>query len=103
MINGSMVEGGGFTPGVRAEEDPRAGAENEANNGLKNDIGTIAMARMFDPHLATVYFSINDKNNDFSIISVDPARLGLHRVGQSHQGHGTMCRCRFAAVDTGQR
>ena len=64
VINGFMVQGGGFTPDY-AQKKTRAPVPNEANNGLKNDIGTIAMARTSDPHSATAQFFINHKNNDF--------------------------------------
>ena len=48
VINGFMIQGGGFTNDF-AQKKPRAPVQNEANNGLKNDIGTIAMARTSDP------------------------------------------------------
>ena len=64
VINGFMVQGGGFTPEY-AQKKTRAPVPNEANNGLKNEIGTIAMARTSDPHSATAQFFINHKNNDF--------------------------------------
>jgi cyclophilin family peptidyl-prolyl cis-trans isomerase len=67
-IGGFMIQGGGFDRGMR-EKPPRAPIENEAgaalNAGLKNDIGTIAMARTPDPHSATAQFFINVANNDF--------------------------------------
>ncbi len=64
VINGFMIQGGGFTTDL-AQKKTRAPVQNEANNGLKNDIGTIAMARTSDPHSATAQFFINHKNNDF--------------------------------------
>ena len=64
VINGFMVQGGGFEPGM-SQKETRATIENEADNGLKNDIGTIAMARTPDPHSATAQFFINIANNDF--------------------------------------
>ena len=64
VINGFMIQGGGFTNDF-AQKKPRAPVQNEANNGLKNDIGTIAMARTSDPQSATAQFFINHKNNDF--------------------------------------
>lgn len=64
VINGFMIQGGGFEPDM-SQKRTRETIENEANNGLKNDIGTIAMARTPDPHSATAQFFINVANNDF--------------------------------------
>lgn len=64
VINGFMIQGGGFEPDM-SQKKTRATIENEADNGLKNDIGTIAMARTPDPHSATAQFFINIANNDF--------------------------------------
>jgi peptidyl-prolyl cis-trans isomerase B (cyclophilin B) len=64
VINGFMIQGGGFEPGM-SQKRTRDTIENEANNGLKNDTGTIAMARTPDPHSATAQFFINIANNDF--------------------------------------
>lgn len=64
VIPGFMIQGGGFTPKMKQKltEMP---IENEADNGLKNDRGTVAMARTQDPHSATAQFFINTKNNTF--------------------------------------
>ncbi|MCE1690382.1 peptidylprolyl isomerase, partial [Enterobacter hormaechei] len=58
VINGFMIQGGGFEPGMKQKitKDP---IKNEANNGLKNSRGTLAMARTNDPHSATAQFFIN--------------------------------------------
>ena len=64
VIDGFMIQGGGFDKSMR-QKDTRAPIENEAKNGLKNDIGTIAMARTSAPHSATAQFFINVKSNDF--------------------------------------
>jgi len=64
VINGFMVQGGGFNPDY-TQKDARAPVDNEANNGLKNDMYTIAMARTNDPHSATAQFFINVADNDF--------------------------------------
>ncbi|MHB1360321.1 MAG: peptidylprolyl isomerase [Rhodocyclaceae bacterium] len=64
VINGFMIQGGGMGVGLK-EKPTQAPIENEANNGLKNDRGTIAMARTSDPHSATAQFFINLADNDF--------------------------------------
>ncbi|HXJ35827.1 MAG TPA: peptidylprolyl isomerase [Candidatus Eisenbacteria bacterium] len=64
VIDGFMIQGGGFDKDMR-QKPTRAPVENEAGNGLKNDVGTIAMARTPDPHSASAQFFINLKNNDF--------------------------------------
>lgn len=64
VIDGFMIQGGGFEPGMRQKptEEP---IQNEANNGLKNENYSIAMARTNDPHSATAQFFINVNDNDF--------------------------------------
>ena len=74
VIPGFMIQGGGFTPD-RKQKETRAPIKNEADNGLKNDRGTIAMARTANPDSATAQFFINVVNND-----------GLNRP--SPDGHG---------------
>ena len=64
VINGFMIQGGGFEPGLK-QKPTDAPIDNEANNGLKNDKYTIAMARTNDPHSATAQFFINVNDNDF--------------------------------------
>ncbi len=76
VIDNFMIQGGGFDTEMRQKE---AGApiENEADNGLKNDFGSIAMARTMDPHSATAQFFINVNDNDF-----------LNHSGKNMQGWG---------------
>jgi cyclophilin family peptidyl-prolyl cis-trans isomerase len=71
-----MIQGGGFTPDMKRKAT-RAPIKNEADKGLNNDRGTIAMARTGDPHSATAQFFINSKNNDF-----------LNHKSKSTQGWG---------------
>ena len=76
VINNFMVQGGGFTTDME-QKATQAPIENEANNGLKNAYGTIAMARTQDPHSATAQFFINVQDNDF-----------LNHTGENMQGWG---------------
>lgn len=64
VIKGFMIQGGGLTPEL-SQKETDAPIKNEADNGLKNDTGTIAMARTMDPHSATAQFFINTVDNDF--------------------------------------
>lgn len=64
VIKGFMVQGGGFEPGMR-QKPTDAPIQNEANNGLKNDHYTVAMARTSAPHSASAQFFINTTDNDF--------------------------------------
>ena len=64
VIDGFMVQGGGFEPGM-TQKPTDAPVENEANNGLKNDNYTVAMARTNDPHSASAQFFINVADNEF--------------------------------------
>ena len=99
VINGFMVQGGGFTPEY-AQKKTRAPVPNEANNGLKNDIGTIAMARTSDPHSATAQFFINHKNNDFLNHSAPtPQGWGYTVFGKVTKGMDVVNK--IAALDTG--
>ncbi len=64
VIPNFMIQGGGFEPGM-SQKPTQSPIKNEADNGLKNDLGTIAMARTPDPHSASSQFFINTKDNDF--------------------------------------
>lgn len=64
VIDGFMIQGGGFEPGMK-QKPTEAPITNEANNGLKNVNGSVAMARTNDPHSASAQFFINVNDNDF--------------------------------------
>lgn len=76
VIDNFMVQGGGFDTEM-VQKPAGEPIENEADNGLKNDFGTIAMARTMEPHSATAQFFINVKDNDF-----------LNHSGKNMQGWG---------------
>jgi cyclophilin family peptidyl-prolyl cis-trans isomerase len=86
VIPGFMVQGGGFTPDME-QKNTREPIANEAQNGLKNTIGTIAMARTSNPHSATAQFFINVADNEF-----------LNFTGPTQQGFGY---CVFGRVTQG--
>ena len=86
VINGFMIQGGGFAPGMR-QKPTEAAITNEAGNGLRNQKYTIAMARTGDPHSATAQFFINVADNDF-----------LNHTAPTPQGWGY---CVFAKVTDG--
>ncbi len=86
VIPNFMVQGGGMTPDMH-EKPNKAPIKNEANNGLKNDRGTLAMARTQDPHSATSQFFINLKDNDFlNFTSETPAGWGYAVFGKVTDG-----------------
>ncbi|VAW80284.1 Peptidyl-prolyl cis-trans isomerase PpiB [hydrothermal vent metagenome] len=86
VIKGFMVQGGGFEPGM-SQKTTRDSIKNEADNGLTNDLGTIAMARTSDPESATAQFFINAKDNGF-----------LNYTASNSQGWGY---CVFGKVTEG--
>lgn len=76
VIDGFMVQGGGFTEDMQ-QKSGNAPIQNEANNGLKNELGTLAMARTMDPHSASSQFFINVADNGF-----------LNHTAENSQGWG---------------
>ena len=86
VIDGFMIQGGGFEPGMK-QKPTRPPVKNEADNKLKNDAYTIAMARTADPHSASAQFFINVSDNDF-----------LNHKSPSAQGWGY---CVFGKVTAG--
>ena len=86
VIDGFMIQGGGFEPGMN-QKPTRAPVKNEADNGLKNEAYTIAMARTTDPHSATAQFFINAANNDFlNYTSSTPQGWGYCVFGKVVEG-----------------
>ncbi|MEQ1774852.1 MAG: peptidylprolyl isomerase [Burkholderiales bacterium] len=86
VIDGFMIQGGGFEPGMK-QKPADATVKNEATNGLKNNHYTVAMARTSDPHSASAQFFINTSDNDF-----------LNHTAPTSQGWGY---CVFGKVTAG--
>jgi len=86
VIDGFMIQGGGFEPGMTQKETDEP-IENEADNGLENKAGTLAMARTMDPHSASAQFFINVSDNEF-----------LNHTSKTTQGWGY---CVFGEVVDG--
>ena len=88
VIDGFMIQGGGFEPGMKEKKRTEPPIQNEANNGIKNEKYTVAMARTSDPHSATAQFFINVADNAF-----------LNHSAPSPQGWGY---CVFGRVVEGK-
>ena len=87
VIKNFMIQGGGYTADMKEKGKPSAPITNEADNGLKNDKYTIAMARTSDPHSATAQFFINVKDNDFlNFTSPTPSGWGYAVFGAVTEG-----------------
>jgi cyclophilin family peptidyl-prolyl cis-trans isomerase len=88
VINGFMIQGGGFNQAMEEKKVLTPALQNEATNGLTNERGTLAMARTQDPHSARVQFFINLKNNDFLNHrgTADPQSWGYAVFGKVTQG-----------------
>jgi peptidyl-prolyl cis-trans isomerase B (cyclophilin B) len=100
VINGFMIQGGGFTPGM-SQKPTRAPIENEATNGLKNAPYTVAMARTSDPHSASAQFFINVADNAFLNHSAPSAQgWGYAVFGRVVEGQDTVDKIK--AVATGR-
>jgi cyclophilin family peptidyl-prolyl cis-trans isomerase len=99
VISNFMVQTGGFSVDF-VEKKNRGPIQNEANNGLKNDLGTIAMARTSDPNSASAQFFINLKNNDFlNHTAPTPQGWGYAVFGKVVKGIDVVNK--IAAVETG--
>ncbi|WP_433626583.1 peptidylprolyl isomerase [Nocardia sp. CA-120079] len=99
VIPGFMIQGGGFTPEMQ-QKGTQAPIQNEANNGLKNDKYTVAMARTNDPHSATAQFFINISDNGFlNHTAPNPQGWGYAVFGKVAEGSEVVDK--IAAVSTG--
>ena len=100
VIDGFMIQGGGFTQDM-AQKDTQGTIQNEADNGVKNKRGTVAMARRPDPHSATAQFFVNIADNDFlDHRSKDAQGWGYAVFGQVVEGMDAVDA--IAKVKTGQ-
>lgn len=101
VIDGFMIQGGGMDEAMK-EKATQAPIENEADNGLKNEAYTVAMARTGDPHSATAQFFINVKNNTFlNHTAKTPSGWGYTVFGKVVKGHGVINKIK--AVATGNK
>jgi peptidyl-prolyl cis-trans isomerase B (cyclophilin B) len=101
VIDGFMIQGGGFEPGMK-QKPTRAPVRNEADNALRNDAYTIAMARTSDPHSATAQFFINVSDNAFlNFTAATPQGWGYCVFGRVSAGTDVVDRIR--KVKTGSR
>jgi peptidyl-prolyl cis-trans isomerase B (cyclophilin B) len=101
VINGFMVQGGGFEPGMK-QKPVRSPIQNEAGNGLQNDAYTIAMARTSDPHSATAQFFFNVVNNNFlNYRAANQEGFGYCVFGKVVEGRDVVDKIK--AVPTGNR
>lgn len=104
VIDGFMIQGGGLEPGMR-EKTTRSPIENEAGvalkGGLRNELGTVAMARTSNPHSATAQFFINVKNNGFlDYREPSPQGFGYAVFGRVVEGMDTVLRISKAPTTT---
>ncbi len=101
VIDGFMIQGGGFTADME-QKSAQSPIENEADNGLKNESYSVAMARTQDPHSATAQFFINVKNNDFlNHTSKTEKGWGYAVFGKVVKGHDVVNKIK--AVPTGRK
>ncbi len=101
VIDGFMIQGGGFEPGMK-QKPTRETVKNEAGNGLKNDPYTVAMARTSDPHSATAQFFVNVGDNDFlNFRAATPDAFGYCVFGKIAEGRDVVDKIK--KVKTGSR
>ena len=101
VISGFMIQGGGFTPDF-SQKKTRGPIKNEAGNGLKNTLGTVAMARTPDPHSATAQFFINTADNAFLNFTA-PTQQGFGYAVFGKVVKGMEVMEKIAGVATGTR
>lgn len=101
VINGFMIQGGGFEPGMK-QKATRAPIRNEADNELKNEVYTVAMARTSDPHSATAQFFINVSDNAF-LDHTAPTQQGWGYCVFGRVKEGTDVVDNIKAVETGRK
>ena len=100
VIDGFMVQGGGFEPGMKQKQS-NAPIKNEADNGLKNDAYTVAMARTSDPDSATAQFFINVADNTFlNHTAKSQSGWGYAVFGQVVEGQDTVDKIRKVKTGT---
>jgi cyclophilin family peptidyl-prolyl cis-trans isomerase len=100
VIDGFMIQGGGYYPDLREKRPTHPPVANEAGNGLKNEVGTIAMARTSDPDSATAQFFINVADNAFlDFRAATPAGYGYAVFGKVARGMDVVMR--IAHMPTG--
>ncbi|HEY5928739.1 MAG TPA: peptidylprolyl isomerase [Burkholderiales bacterium] len=101
VIDGFMIQGGGFEPGMK-QKPTREPVKNEAGNGLKNGPYSVAMARTSDPHSATAQFFVNVSDNDFlNFRAATPDAFGYCVFGTVVEGRDVVDKIK--AVKTGSR
>lgn len=100
VINGFMIQGGGFQPGMR-EKQTKAPIKNEAGNAVSNKRGTLAMARTNDPDSATAQFFINHRDNGRLDRASDPRGVGYAVFGRVVEGTDVLDK--IAQVRVGDR
>ncbi|SHF56260.1 peptidylprolyl isomerase [Streptoalloteichus hindustanus] len=102
VIDGFMVQGGGFTPEMK-QKPTLAPIQNEADNGLKNTTHTVAMARTSDPHSATAQFFINVSDNDFlDFRAKNPNGWGYAVFGRVVEGQDVVTQIKQVRTGTSQ-
>ena len=102
VIDGFMIQGGGFDRDMREKSKTRAPIENEAGNRVKNEVGTLAMARTPNPHSATAQFFINVADNAFlNFREASPAGYGYAVFGKVTQGMEVVMRIARTATGPG--